>query len=193
MGVSQKKKKTKKKNKRQYWVDWYFCTKVYRVLPVFQQMTLSPQLGTVEIIIHWLFRPPLQELTFTKKRAHSSLKQSEIGMPFRLLPMLKVQRIVWLGLSLVRGRDRISQGLVNDMSPVKILILILSCLEHNKGSGKEVVNVACMDPLLCQLQHNHLHLHLCVEPSVLTITWWDWLHNDGSREMKSKENIVCQK
>ena len=51
---------------------------------------LIPPLGTVEIITHWLFRPLLQELTFT--RIHSSLKQSEIGMPFQiwLLPLLKV-------------------------------------------------------------------------------------------------------
>ena len=44
------------------------------------------------------FRTPLQELTFT--RAHSSHKQSEIGMPFQIrsLPLLKVQRMVWLGL-----------------------------------------------------------------------------------------------
>ena len=40
------------------------------------------------------------KLTFT--RAHSSLKQLEIGMPFqiRLFPLLKVQRMVWLGLHL---------------------------------------------------------------------------------------------
>ena len=40
------------------------------------------------------------ELTFT--RTHSSLKQSEIGMPFqiRLLSLLKRQRMVWLGLPL---------------------------------------------------------------------------------------------
>ena len=70
------------------------------MLPAFQQMILSSQLGTVEIITHWLFRSPLQELTFT--RAHFSLKQSEIGMPFqdRSLPLLKVQRMVWLGLPL---------------------------------------------------------------------------------------------
>ena len=37
-----------------------------------------PQLGAVEIITHWICRLPLQELTF--RRAHSSLKQSEIGM-----------------------------------------------------------------------------------------------------------------
>ena len=44
------------------------------------------------------FQTPLQELTFT--RAHSSLKQSEIGMPFQIrsLPLLKEQRMVWLGL-----------------------------------------------------------------------------------------------
>ena len=56
---------------------------------------LIPQLGAAEIIT-----PLLQELTFT--RAHSSLKQSEIGMPFQtqLLPLLKVQRMVWLGSSL---------------------------------------------------------------------------------------------
>ena len=44
-----------------------------------------------------------QELTFT--RAHSSLKQSEIGMPFQIrsLPLLKEQRnerMAWLGLPL---------------------------------------------------------------------------------------------
>ena len=46
------------------------------------------------------FRPPLQELTFT--RVHSSLKQSEIGMPFpiRLLHLLKEQRMLWLDLPL---------------------------------------------------------------------------------------------
>ena len=46
------------------------------------------------------FRPPLPELTFT--RTHSSLKLSEIGMPFQtqLLPLLKVQRMVWLSLPL---------------------------------------------------------------------------------------------
>ena len=51
------------------------------------------------------FRPPLQELTFT--RAHSSLKQSEIGMSFQIrsLPLLKKQRMVWLDLPLVRARD----------------------------------------------------------------------------------------
>ena len=46
------------------------------------------------------FQTPLEELTFT--RVHSSLKQSEVGMPFQiqLLPLLKMQRIVWLGLPL---------------------------------------------------------------------------------------------
>ena len=50
---------------------------------------LIPQLGAVEIITHRFFKSPLQELTFTK--AHSSLKQSEIGMPFqfRSLPLLR--------------------------------------------------------------------------------------------------------
>ena len=65
-----------------------------------------PQLGTVEITTRWLFRPQLQELTFTW--AHSSLKQSEIRMPFQIrsLPLLKEQRMVWLGFTpLVRARD----------------------------------------------------------------------------------------
>ena len=46
------------------------------------------------------FRHPLQELIIT--RAHSSLKQSEIGMSFQiwLLSLLKVWMIVWLGLPL---------------------------------------------------------------------------------------------
>ena len=50
----------------------------------------TPHLDAAVIITHWLFRPPLQKLTFT--RAHSSLEESEIGMPIqiRLLPLLKV-------------------------------------------------------------------------------------------------------
>ena len=81
-------------------VDWFFYTMVQRVLPASQQMILSPQLGAVEIITLWLFRPPLQELIFT--RAPSSLKQSDIGMSFqvRSLRLLKRQRMVWLGLLL---------------------------------------------------------------------------------------------
>ena len=70
-------------------------------IPTDDLTPVSPQLGAVEIITHFLlFRPSLQELTFTW--AHSSLKQSEIGMPFQiwLLPLLKVQRMVWLGLPL---------------------------------------------------------------------------------------------
>ena len=60
----------------------------------------TPQLGAVEIMTHWFFRHPLQELTFA--RSHSSLKQSDIGMSFqiRLFSPLKVQRMVWLGLPL---------------------------------------------------------------------------------------------
>ena len=46
------------------------------------------------------FQITLQELTFT--RAHFSLKQSEIRMPFQIwsLPLLKEHRMVWLGLPL---------------------------------------------------------------------------------------------
>ena len=46
------------------------------------------------------FQTPLQALTFT--RALSSLKQSEIGMLLQIqsLPLLKVQRMAWLGLPL---------------------------------------------------------------------------------------------
>ena len=52
---------------------------------------LIPRLGAVEIITHWLFRPPLQELKFT--RAHSSLKQSEIGTLFQIrsLPLFRIR------------------------------------------------------------------------------------------------------
>ena len=54
--------------------------------------------GAVEIITHWLVRPPLQELTLT--RTHSFLKPLEIWMHFQIwwVPLLKVQRMVWLGL-----------------------------------------------------------------------------------------------
>ena len=65
--------------------------KSQKVLPAFQQMILSPQAGTVEIITNWLFRP--QELTFT--RAHSSLKQSLIRMSFR----------IWLSFITVEGAE----------------------------------------------------------------------------------------
>ena len=54
----------------------------------------------VDIITHWLFRPLMQEQTFT--RVHPSFKPLDIGTPFQiqLFPPLKVQRMVWLGLPL---------------------------------------------------------------------------------------------
>ena len=67
-----------------------------KVKPVYQQMTLSPKLGVVEISTLWHFRLPLPILMFIK--VVSSPRLSEIGMPSPILwsHPLKMQRIVLL-------------------------------------------------------------------------------------------------
>ena len=67
-----------------------------KVKPVYQQMTLSPKLGVVEISTLWHFRLPLPIQMFIK--VVSSSRLSGIGMPFLILwsHPLKMQRIVLL-------------------------------------------------------------------------------------------------
>ena len=64
------------------------------VKPVYQQMTLSPKLGVVEISTLWHFRLPLPIQMFIK--VVSSPRLSGIGMPSPILwsHPLKMQRIV---------------------------------------------------------------------------------------------------
>ena len=67
-----------------------------KVKPVYQQMTLSPKLGVVEISTLWHFRLPLPIQMFIK--VVSSPRLSGIGMPSPILwsHPLKMQRIVLL-------------------------------------------------------------------------------------------------
>ena len=63
---------------------------------MYQQMTLSPKLGVVEISTRWHFRLPLLIQMFIK--VASSPRLSGIGMPSPILwsHLLKMQRIVLL-------------------------------------------------------------------------------------------------
>ena len=74
----------------------YCYIKVLKVKPVYQQMTLSPKLGVVEISILWHFRPTLPIQMFIK--VASSPRLSGIGIPSPILwsHPLKVQRIMLL-------------------------------------------------------------------------------------------------
>ena len=77
-------------------IDLYCYIKVLKVEPVYQQMTLSPKLGVLEISTLWHFRLPLLIQMFIK--VASSLRLSEIGMPSPILwsHLLMMQRIVLL-------------------------------------------------------------------------------------------------
>ena len=87
-------KKRRKDNRLIYYI------KVLKVKPVYQQMTLSPKLGVVEISTLWHFRLPLPIQMFIK--VVSSPRLSGIGMPSPILwsHPLKMQRIVLLSLKL---------------------------------------------------------------------------------------------
>ena len=75
-------------------MDLYCYIKVLKVKPVYQQMTLSPKLGVLEISILWHFRLPLLIQMFIK--VASSPRLSGIGMPSPILwsHLLKMQTIV---------------------------------------------------------------------------------------------------
>ena len=77
-------------------IDIYCYIKVLTVKPVYQQMTLSPKLGVVEISTLWHFRLPLPIQMFIK--VVSSPRLSGIGMPSPIFwsHPLKMQRIVLL-------------------------------------------------------------------------------------------------
>ena len=88
--------KWKSLKKRRKTIDLYCYIKVLKVKPVYQQMTLSPKLGVVEISTLWQFRLPLLIQMFIK--AASSPRLSGIGMPSPIFwsHLLKMQRIVLL-------------------------------------------------------------------------------------------------
>ena len=77
-------------------IDLNCYIKVLKVKPVYQQMTLSPKLGVVEISTLWHFRLQLIIQVFIKKA--SSPRLSGIGMPPPILwsHLLKMQRIMLL-------------------------------------------------------------------------------------------------
>ena len=77
-------------------IDLYCYIKILKVKPVYQQMTLSPKLGVVEISTLWHFRLPLLIQMFIK--VSSSPRLSGIGMPSPIFwsRLLKMQMIVLL-------------------------------------------------------------------------------------------------
>ena len=77
-------------------IDLYCYIKVLQIKSVYRQMTLSPELGVVEISTLWHFRLPLPIQMFIKVASFPSL--SGIGMPSPILwsHPLKMQRIVLL-------------------------------------------------------------------------------------------------
>ena len=77
-------------------IDLYCYIKILKIKPVYQQVTLSPKLGVVEISTLWHFRLPLLIMMFIK--AASSPRLSGIGMPSPILwfHLLQMQRIVLL-------------------------------------------------------------------------------------------------
>ena len=84
------------KKKRGNTIDLYCYIKILKVKPVYQQTTLSPKLGIVEIRTLWHFRLPLLIQMFIKVASSSRL--SGIGMPSPILwsHLLKMQSIVLL-------------------------------------------------------------------------------------------------
>ena len=74
MGIPQKGEKT---------IDLYCYINGLKVKPVYQQMTLSPKLGVVEISTLWHFRLPLPIQMFIKVASFPRL--SGIGMPSPIL------------------------------------------------------------------------------------------------------------
>ena len=84
------------KKRRKDKLDLYCYIKVLKVKPVYQQTTLSPKLGVLEISTLWHFRLPLLIQMFIK--VASSPRLSGIGMhsPILWSHLLKMQRIVLL-------------------------------------------------------------------------------------------------
>ena len=76
----------------------YCYIKVLKVKPVYQQMTLSPKLGVVEISTLWHFRLPLLIQMFIQTiRDWNALSDSLISCPPRFSDIIsKMQRIVLL-------------------------------------------------------------------------------------------------
>ena len=94
------------KKRRRDTVDLYCYTKVWRVKPVYQQMTLSPWLGVAGMIILWHIRFPL--LTLNIYKCSFSPRPLGIGIHFQTLlsPHLKgAEDGVAKVTALVRARD----------------------------------------------------------------------------------------
>ena len=77
-------------------IDLYCYINFLKVRPMYQQMSLSPKLGVVEIRTLWHFRLPLLIQMFIK--VASSPRLPGIGMPYPILwsHLLKMQRIALL-------------------------------------------------------------------------------------------------
>ena len=146
-------------------------------MPVYQQMTLFPKLGVVEISTLWHFRLPLLIQMFIK--VVSSPRLSVIGMPYSILwsHLLKMQRIVLLS-SLLRwelGTNSLITGpgewlsfrrFTSKLSWSSFHCPLQNCLRHARGSW-DVAIPYWVSVSLPWLGDNHalqLHSGFCYEP-----------------------------
>ena len=88
MGIPQEKEERQ--------IDLYCYIKVLKVKPLYQQMTLSPKLGVVEISTLWHFRLPLLIQMFIKVAPSPPLSGIGMSSPIPWPHLLKMQRIVLL-------------------------------------------------------------------------------------------------
>ena len=97
MGTSRKGGKT---------IDLYCYIKVLKIKPVYQQMTLSPNLGIVEISTLWHFRLPLLMQMFIKVASSPQTIRDWNALPDSLISSAQeAEGCVAKFTSLVRARD----------------------------------------------------------------------------------------
>ena len=87
-------------------IDLYCYIKVLKVKPVYQQMTLSPKQGVVEISTIWHFRLPLSIQMFIKVAFFSQTIRDWNALPDSLISSAEdAEDCVTKFTSLVRARD----------------------------------------------------------------------------------------
>ena len=92
--------------KRRKTIDLYYYIKVLKVKPVYQQMTLSPKLGVVEISTLWHFRLPLPIQMFIKVVSFPLTIRDWKALPDSLISSAEdAEDCVAKFTSLVRARD----------------------------------------------------------------------------------------
>ena len=86
-------------------MDLYYYIKVLKVKPVYQQMTLSPNLGVVEISTLWHFRLPLSKHVYKGSFFPQTIRDWN-ALPDSLISSAEdAEDCVAKFTSLVRARD----------------------------------------------------------------------------------------